>query len=302
MQPTETLQQFYARVRQADPEAIALNNAGSGHFNVFPRDTCYRKTPYGRRDFYKVSLILGTGRLHYADKRIDLDRPALLFSNPMIPYSWEATSLAQNGWYCLFTESFLHPEEKKATLQASPLFQTGGIPAFFVDEKMQEEVSHIFLKMMEEMASDYVHKFDLLRNYLHLIIHQAMKMQPAGHTDQHINASARITHLFLELLERQFPIDTTETELQLKTANDFAEKLSVHVNHLNRALKEVTGKTTTEHISARIVKEAMALLRHSDWNISQIAYGLGFEYPAYFNIFFKKNTGLTPMEARNALV
>jgi len=160
----------------------------------------------------------------------------------------------------------------------------------------------IFLKMMEEMASDYSHKFDLLRNYLHLIIHQAMKMQPVVQTEINISASYRITHQFLELLERQFPIEAPTTPILLKTANHFAERLSIHVNHLNRALKEVTGKTTTEHISGRIIKEAMALLRYSDWNISQIGYGLGFEYPAYFNIFFKRQTGLTPLEARGTLV
>ena len=302
MHPTETIQQFYARVRKPGTEGVSLNNAGSGHFNVFARDTCYRKTPYGRRDFYKISLVLGTGKLHYADKWIDLNRPALLFSNPVIPYSWEAGSVEQKGWYCLFTESFVHAAGEKGTLQDSPLFNTEGMPAFFVDAEQQAELSGIFLKMIEEMASDYAHKFDLLRHYLHVVIHQAIKMQPAKSKDQHVNASSRITHLFLELLERQFPIDTTETELRLKTANDFAEKLSVHVNHLNRALKEVTGKTTTEHISGRIIREAMALLRHSDWNISEIAYGLGFEYPAYFNIFFKKHTGHTPMEARSLLV
>jgi AraC-like DNA-binding protein len=302
MQPTETLQQFYARVRKTDAEEIPLNNAGSGHFNVFPRDTCYRTTPYGRRDFYKVSLILGTGRLHYADKWVELDRPALLFSNPMIPYSWEALSAGQKGWYCLFTEAFVHPLERKEALQDSPLFRTGGVPVFFVDERQQEEIAYIFQKMAGEMASDYLHKFDLLRNYLHLLIHQAMKMRPADHTERLVGAAARITQQFLDLLERQFPVDTTETELQLKTANDFAGKLSVHVNHLNRALKEVTGKTTTEHISARVVKEATALLRHSDWNIAQIAYGLGFEYPAYFNIFFKKHTGLTPLQVRSIIV
>jgi len=302
MLPTETIQQFYARIKKTGAETIGVNNAGSGHFNVFPRDTCYRKTPYGRRDFYKISLILGTGRLLYAGKWMELDKPSLLFSNPSTPYSWEAGSAEQKGWYCLFTETFLYPAGKKEALHDSPLFRAEGIPVFFVSEQQQAEISGIFLKMIAEMASDYVHRFDLLRHYLYLIIHQAMKMQPAESIDQHINAASRLTHLFLELLERQFPIDTTETELRLKTANDYAAKLSVHVNHLNRALKEATGKTTTEHISARIVKEALALLRHSDWNISQVAYGLGFEYPAYFNIFFKKQTGLTPMEARNSLV
>jgi AraC family transcriptional activator of pobA len=302
MHQTETIQQFYARVRKTDAGNISLNNAGSGHFNVFPRDTCYRTTPYGRRDFYKISLILGTGRLHYADKWIELDKPSLLFSNPMVPYSWEAVSTEQKGWYCLFTEAFVHPAERKETLPDSPLFRMAEMPAFFVDEQQQQSISHIFREMMREMESDYAHKFDLLRNYLHLLIHQGIKMQPVSQPEQSVNAATRITHQFLDLLERQFPIDTTETELRLKTANDFAERLAVHVNHLNRALKEVTGKTTTEHISARIIQEAMALLRHSDWTIAQIAYGLGFEYPAYFNIFFKKHTGVTPMEARNVIV
>jgi AraC family transcriptional activator of pobA len=301
MLPTETILQYYARVRKGEAESIQLNNAGSGHFNVFRRDACYRTTPYGRRDFYKITLVLGTGRLHYADRWIEMDRPALLFSHPMIPYSWEAVSAEQNGWYCLFTEAFVYPVEKKETLHESPLFQTG-MPVFFLDERQQEEVAYIYQRMLEEMASEYAHKFDVLRAYLHLLIHQAMKMQPAPLVERPMDAAARITHQFLELLERQFPIDTEETELQLKTANDFAAKLAVHVNHLNRALKEVTGKTTTEHISSRVLREATALLRHSDWNIAQIAYGLGFEYPAYFNTFFKKHTGLTPLQARNAVV
>jgi AraC-like DNA-binding protein len=175
-------------------------------------------------------------------------------------------------------------------------------PVFFLDQRQQEEVAYIYQRMFEEMASDYAYKFDVLRAHLQLLIHQALKVQPAEHLERPMDAATRITFQFLELLERQFPIDTEETALQLKTANDFAAKLSVHVNHLNRALKEVTGKTTTEHISARVIREATALLRHSDWNIAQIAYGLGFEYPAYFNLFFKKHTGVTPLQARNATV
>ena len=64
--------------------------------------------------------------------------------------------------------------------------------------------------------------------------------------------------------------------------------LHVHVNYLNRAVKEVTGKSTTTHITERIVSEAKALLQHTAWNIADIAYALGFEYPTYFNNFFKR--------------
>lgn len=302
MNQIESIQEFYHRVPQANATGLSMHNAGLGHFNVFTRASCFQKTPYIRRDFYKVSLIIGTGKLYYADKWIAIDRPALLFSNPLIPYSWDATSDEQEGWFCLFTEAFVQPYERKESLSESPLFKIGGNPVFFINESQLQELSGIFQKMMTEIASTYTHKYDLLRNYLHLIIHEAMKMQPAENFEKQANASSRITSLFIELLERQFPIDTPENGLVLKTATDYAKNLSVHVNHLNRSVKEITGKTTTEHISTRIVKEAQALLKHTDWNVSEIAYSLGFEYPTYFNIFFKRQTGLTPGEIRHIAV
>ena len=125
-------------------------------------------------------------------------------------------------------------------------------------------------------------------------------MQPSENYSQHKNAAGRITSVFLELLERQFPIESAERPLQLKTAQDFAKNLAVHVNHLNSSVKEVTGKPTTTHIAERIVSEAKALLQHTDWNIADIAYALGFEYPTYFNNFFKKRTGHIPKSLRAA--
>src|SRR5690606_41784490 len=60
--------------------------------------------------------------------------------------------------------------------------------------------------------------------------------------------------------------------IQLRTASDFANTLKIHVNYLNKVLKETTGKTTTEIIASRINQEAKILLRQTTWNISEIAY------------------------------
>jgi AraC family transcriptional regulator, transcriptional activator of pobA len=112
------------------------------------------------------------------------------------------------------------------------------------------------------------------------------------------NVDTSSNSVFLELLERQFPIESTERPLQLKTAQDYANSLAVHVNYLNRSVKEITGKPTTTHITERIISEAKALLQHTDWNIADVAYALGFEYPTYFNNFFKKMTGTNPKSLR----
>jgi AraC-like DNA-binding protein len=105
--------------------------------------------------------------------------------------------------------------------------------------------------------------------------------------------------LFIELLERQFPIESPHQKLNLRAAKDYADRLAIHVNHLNKVLKENTGKTTTDLISSRIVKEAKILLKQTDWNVSEIAYCLGFEEVAHFSNFFRKQTSFSPLAFRN---
>lgn len=298
MSQHETINDFYKRILKDSCLNLSELNTRIGHVNIFSRDNCATISPYSRRDYYKVSLIIGTGTLHYADKWIYINKPALLFSNPIVPYSWEAESEKQEGWFCLFTDAFIEPGERKGSLQESPLFSLGANPVYFLDEAALKEVSDIFMKMQAEIQSNYPHKYNVIKNYLHLLIHQAMKLSPTEEFKKQINASTRICGLFLELLERQFPIDTPANALQIKTAQDFANSLSVHVNHLNRSVKEISGKTTTEHIASRITQEAKALLQHTDWNIAEIGYSLGFQEPAYFTNFFKKNTGITPNTVR----
>jgi AraC-like DNA-binding protein len=138
----------------------------------------------------------------------------------------------------------------------------------------------------------------LIRNYVIELIHSGQKLSPILSEENSLNASTRISTLFIELLERQFPIESPAQGIQLKTAADFASTLGVHVNHLNKVLKETTTKTTTEIISSRIAQEAKILLKQTPWNISEIAYSLGFDEVAHFSNFFKKNTQLSPMSYR----
>jgi AraC family transcriptional regulator, transcriptional activator of pobA len=180
-------------------------------------------------------------------------------------------------------------------------YKPGGFPVFHLTDEDYEEIAAIFRKMTKELASDYVYKYDLLRNYLMELIHYGQKLQPASTLQMQHTAADRVTSLFIELLERQFPIETLYQKLELRAASDYADQLSVHVNYLNKALKESTGKTTTEIISQRVLQEAKILLRHTNWNISQVAWSLGFEEVAHFSNFFRKHTGFSPNAFREEL-
>ncbi|MBI1227169.1 MAG: helix-turn-helix domain-containing protein [Bacteroidetes bacterium] len=268
-------------------------------FNVFQiEDDSKAVRTYSRKDFYKICLTTGKSIIHYADRSFDMDGTILFFGNPHIPYSWETVSTSYVGYTVLFSEEFLQLSDRSESLLQSPLFKLGGTPVLNISVQQREFLNGIFQKMIEEQQSDYSFKGDLIRNYIHLIIHEALKMQPSEDYAQDKNAASRLTRVFLELLERQFPVESADHPLQLKTAKDYADNLAVHVNHLNRSLKEITGKSTSTIINERIATEAKAILLHTDWNVSDIAYSLGFEYPTYFNNFFKKMTGSNPKSVR----
>lgn len=253
---------------------------------------------YNRKDFYKISLNTGKYIFHYADKSFETDETILFFGNPRIPYSCEVISQTE-GYACLFTEEFLKLNERSESMLRSPLFQVGGIPIFHIDNNQKQTLVDLFRKMMAEQDTDYAYKDELIRSYIGLLIHETMKLQPSQTNPTEKNAAVRIASVFLELLERQFPIESSGRPLELRTAQDYASELSVHINYLNSAVKEVTGKPTSIHISDRIIIEAKAMLQHTDWSISEIAYALGFEYPTYFNNFFKKKTGYVPKSVRS---
>ncbi|NML69931.1 helix-turn-helix domain-containing protein [Chryseobacterium sp. RP-3-3] len=276
-----------------------------GHFNVFDiRQTIERakitsEMPYNRRKYYKISLIRGRNRAEYADKIIAIKKNALLFATPKVPYHWVPEDPDQTGSFCVFTEDFFIKAQSQFSLEELPIFQPGNIPVFEIEDELADEIEALFARIKKEIASDYVFKYDLIRNYVLELIHYGQKLQPAAKLSASNDASLRVVSLFIELLERQFPIESSEQRLQMKTAKDYADRLAVHVNYLNKKLKESTGKTTTELIADRMIQEAKILLRQTKWNVSEISYALGFEELAHFSNFFKRKTSFTPMEFRS---
>jgi AraC-like DNA-binding protein len=298
----ETIADFYRYKSLNQPENL---DREVGHFNAFSMDELAAPAPshqpmrYVRRDYYKISLMRGHAIYHYADKSLEISGPTLLFFNPRVPYTVEFINpdRPMSGYFCIFKEEFFS-DHMRVSLRELPMYAPGSKPAYMLDSEQDKNMSHVFEKMLTELKSDYRFKYDLIRNYIMEMVHAALKIGPTESLYEHVDANARITAVFTELLERQFPIESPQQQFALRSARDYADRLNVHVNHLNRAVKISTGKTTTGHILERLLSEAKALLKHTDWNISEISYCLGFEEPAHFNHFFKKGTRMTPSAFR----
>ncbi|HEY4109141.1 helix-turn-helix transcriptional regulator [Puia sp.] len=293
MEPSQSLEDFYHKKLDWLPANLKKE---MGHFNVFRLADVLGKPhspmPYRRIDFYKVSLMMGCNRLEYADKVLDIDGPALVFSNPLIPYKWERLSPEPTGFFCIFTEAFFR---QFGHIRDYPLFQPGSTPVFALSPDQAAMIAALYERMLTEIRSDYAYKYDVLRTLVFELIHLALKMQPANTSIYaNSNAAVRISSLFMELLERQFPIESPSQQIALRAPSEYAAHMAIHVNHLNRALRETSGKTTTKLIAERVVQEAKSLLRHTTWNVGEVASCLGFAERSHFINFFKKNTRLSP--------
>jgi AraC family transcriptional activator of pobA len=293
MKAREMAKEFYQRNRQSHAAAMQFD---VHRIEEYKPDV---SNPINRKDFYKITLLLqGHGALIYANKVIPINNIAMVFTNPMIPFSYDSASGGEKGYFCLFTEEFINDQLKSNCISKSPLFTVGGNPVLFPDEPSLYVIRNAFESMLTENASCYVNKHDLLRNFIQIIIHESLKIDPPLNYVKTTASAERLTSLFLELLTKQFPIPSPEHTLRFKTATEFADQLSIHCNHLNRVLKKTTNSTTSEHISQRIIKEAETLLLQTDWDIAQIGYCLGYDHAPNFYSFFKKQTGSTASQFR----
>lgn len=295
---TESLEEFYKH-KLNQPLG---NSTHIGQFNVFRiKDQIKSNSSsptYIRRDFYKIMLFQGENVFHFSNKSIPVKGNTLLFFNPRVPYTYDALRADTDGFFCVFKDDFFL-KNHGMNLNELPLFSPAERPVFVLGLEDDKEVNRCFEKMMTEFNGDYIYKYELIKNYIMELIHLGMKLQPTLNVYPHPDASSRITAVFIELLERQFPIESTAQRFELRSPKIFADRLAVHVNYLNRAIKKNTGRTTTDHIFERLTTEAKVLLRHTNWSVAEIGYTLGFEDPSHFNHFFKKRTKNTPLSFRS---
>jgi AraC family transcriptional regulator, transcriptional activator of pobA len=296
---TESLQEFYRRTNQ--PVPFDLDDSAAGHFNVKYSTTIARKTPYNRRDYFKVCLSEGRKEgnsiLRYHNDEIALDSPCLIFTNPSVPASIENTCNSINRYYCLFNNRFIEGAIRPDIQYSCALFNPTLHPVIKLNEEEKSRLTLYFKQMEALMNTDYPYKWEAIRNLLLLLIHEGIRLQQVQLSQPSL-INDRVVNGFFHLLNQQFPVVSAEHSLKLLTPAAFAEQLHIHVNHLNSMVKKHTGKTTRDLIHERVIAEAKTLLRQTDWNVSEIAYALGFDYPSHFNKYFRQATEVSPLDFR----
>lgn len=111
---------------------------------------------------------------------------------------------------------------------------------------------------------------------------------------QFIESTNHMLRSFKQLLNKHY----AESHM----VGDYADKLAVTPDYLNKTVKSITGRTAKDLIQSKLITEAKRSLVFSTLSNKELAYALGFDESAHFNNFFKKNTGQTPVEFRQSLL
>lgn len=241
--------------------------------------------------------------MHYPFWQIDLKGGHMVFTNPLFPFELECCSETLSGYLLTFNEDFIAPILFSRGIRQSPFFDYSMNPAVNLDTETYETCRRIFEEMAAEESSDYRFKEEAIQTMAMYLTHIFLEKHDQHRGRSHklirdISSEYKITHRFLTLLEEQFPVSVVTGSLNLRTPQDYADKMGIHRSTLNRAIKATTEKKLSEIITQRLIVEAKRILSSSNLSIEDIAYLLGFSTSSYFCSLFRKSTGVTPKSYR----
>lgn len=119
---------------------------------------------------------------------------------------------------------------------------------------------------------------------------RALDADAPGEGDDVGAGGVRLVERFAAQVEEDFRRHPNLTER--------ARRLGVSVPHLSRVCRRVTGRSALGIVQERLALEARRHLAYTSMTVAEIAFGLGFEDPAYFSRFFTRHVGSSPRAYR----
>src|SRR6185437_9073408 len=228
-----------------------------------------------RKGYYLFVLVRQGDSRHWIDTRSYVLKPDHFYFTVPHQVHLKEEPRPLHGLALAFTQEFLQLEENSALLRLPILSNRAG--------------GHELLREYQGAGEWRMAMLGVLLHQLLIRLSRLYLEQFQGETE----GQETLLKRFLALVAERYP--------ELHEVNTYASLLHVSAGHLGDVVKQQSGKSCMEHIQDQLLVEAKRRLLHTGLPVNRIGKELGFEDAAYFNRFFKRHTGLTPLGYRKQI-
>ena len=247
-----------------------------------------------KSEFFRIGFcIRGNVHVRCGLETFHLQPGEIVFTFPGQVFSLHDKSDDFFAYYMLFSEEFIAGAVSLKKIRDDfPFLNYSGRPCFPLENKEAAEIQQLFFKINDELKINDAALQQTIQLLIHLLLIQANR----GYNK--LNPSATSSENAEHVLLSRYKKSVSQYFINKRKVTEYADMLHISSNHLNKVIKKETGKTAHELIEEMLLLEAKALILHTDLSVAEIGYHLNFADPSHFNKFFKKLSGVTPLQYR----
>lgn len=257
----------------------------------YPQSSLTWSAPKQEWRHFAQSVLLLSGKAEAAFKgaHLSLSAPAMAWLPPGLLHHMEFSG-GSSGHLLSVSEDWLVPAVRSLLDPEIPFRAIANTvhSVTLSDANMQDRVGQQFAILQAELTGNEpgarsvvaAQILTLLTTFSRLSNHELV------HNGPNRAPGSVVYQRFLQLVELHFR--------EHWTVKRYADSMGVSERRLEMATRRDSNHSPGQLIQRKLVSEACQRLAHSTLSIGEVAYGLGFKDPAYFNRFFKRHTGQSP--------
>lgn len=253
-------------------------------------------------NLYQINLKDGVNcSLIYGRNNYDFNEGTLVFTKPGQVLQFDDSHEiddSSDAWVLLFHPDLLRKSLLGQTIGDYTFFGYEANEALHISDDEKRMITDIVSKIELEYSSNIdQHSQKLIISNIELLLDYC-----ARYYDRQFYTRTNLNQDFVtqfEALLRDYFKTEKQVEFGLPSVKYCGETMGMSPNYLSDLLKKETGRSAQDHIHQFIIEKAKNMLLTSKSSVSEVAYGLGFEYPQHFSKLFKKKTNYSPKEYRN---
>ena len=240
------------------------------------------------------------GELKYGRKHYDYQDGTLLFIAPGQVFGFEENGkmLQPTGWALLFHPDLIRGTHLGRHINDYSFFSYDVNEALHLSDREREIVLECFKKIRYEL--EYVidkHSRTLIVSNIELFLNYCVRFYDRQFiTRDHVHKD--ILARLEGLLNDYFGSDKPQI-VGLPSVGYCAGQLHLSPKYFGDLVKKETGKSAQEIIQDKVIQVAKEKVLDVSKSISEVAYEIGFKYPAHFTRLFKQHVGQSPNEYRS---